>query len=168
MPPLTNPRHEHFAQLIAAGETPTKAYTLAGYSEKGAHASAFRLQQNATTRARVEELTLAASERACEKAALDRVWVLDKLKTNVLRAMQEEQVMGRDGKPTGEYTFQGNVANRALELIGKELGMFVDRVKTETDVNVTDTSDSKHRIAEKLIAVLTAGSHQQSDPGDAD
>ena len=27
----------------------------------------------------------------------------------------------------GEYTYQGSVANKALELIGKELGMFIDR-----------------------------------------
>jgi len=28
---------------------------------------------------------------------------------------------------TGEYTYQGHVANKALELIGKHRGMFVDR-----------------------------------------
>ena len=29
--------------------------------------------------------------------------------------------------PTGEYRYEGSVANRALELLGKEQGMFVDR-----------------------------------------
>ena len=36
-------------------------------------------------------------------------------------------VLDRQGKPTGEYTFQGNLANKALELLGKELGMFGKR-----------------------------------------
>lgn len=43
-----------------------------------------------------------------------------------------------------------------------------DSQQFEADVNITDTSGAKSRIAEKLIAVLTAGSYQQSDPGDAD
>ena len=45
---------------------------------------------------------------------------------NVKRALQIEEVKLR-GVPTGEYRYEGSVANRALELIGKELGLFVDR-----------------------------------------
>ena len=33
--PLENGKHEHFAHLVAKGETPAKAYVLCGYSEKG-------------------------------------------------------------------------------------------------------------------------------------
>jgi hypothetical protein len=29
--------------------------------------------------------------------------------------------------PTGEYRYDGSVANRALELLGKQQGMFIDR-----------------------------------------
>jgi hypothetical protein len=36
-------------------------------------------------------------------------------------------VLDSEGRPTGEYRYGGNVANRALELLGKELGMFIDR-----------------------------------------
>ena len=46
---------------------------------------------------------------------------------NVERAMQAVPVLDRQGNPTGDYTYQGNVANRALELIGKEYAMFIDR-----------------------------------------
>jgi hypothetical protein len=31
------------------------------------------------------------------------------------------------GQEIGEYTYNGSVANKALELLGKEIGMFVDR-----------------------------------------
>jgi len=41
--------------------------------------------------------------------------------------MQAEAVLNDDGKPIGQYSYQGSVANRSLELLGKELGMFIDR-----------------------------------------
>ena len=31
------------------------------------------------------------------------------------------------GEPTGEYVYNGTVANKSLELLGKELGMFIER-----------------------------------------
>jgi phage terminase small subunit len=126
---LKNSRDEHFAQLVAAGKTPTQAYGLAGYSEAGAHASAARLLRNATIRARVAELQKAVSERAVEKATVDRAWVLAQLRENVDRAMQAVEMTDSKGKPTGEFRYEGGVANRALELIGKELGMFRERLE---------------------------------------
>ena len=35
-----------------------------------------------------------------------------------------EPVRDRDGNPTGEYVYEGAVANRALELLGKHLKLF--------------------------------------------
>jgi hypothetical protein len=55
-----------------------------------------------------------------------RAWVLERLAENVRRAMRIEAVTLR-GVPTGEYRYEGSVANRALELLGKELGLFVER-----------------------------------------
>ena len=46
---------------------------------------------------------------------------------NVERAMEAIPVLDAAGNPTGKYVYNGNVANRALELLGKEQGMFVDR-----------------------------------------
>jgi hypothetical protein len=46
---------------------------------------------------------------------------------NVERAMQAEPVVDAEGVPTGQYVYNGNVANKALELLGKEQGMFIDR-----------------------------------------
>jgi hypothetical protein len=36
-------------------------------------------------------------------------------------------VLDKEGKPTGEYRYDGSVANRALELLGKQQGLFIDR-----------------------------------------
>lgn len=71
MPLLTNPKHEHFAQLVAKGETPPKAYVLAGYSEAGAAQSANRLLKDADVLARVAELRANLTERLVEKTAYD-------------------------------------------------------------------------------------------------
>jgi hypothetical protein len=101
------------------------------YSQKGAAQSANRLLKDAKIRARVSGLQEAAAERAVEKAALNRAWVLDQLRENVERAMKATAPTDEHGRLCGEYRYEGSVANRALELIGKELGMFKDRISQE-------------------------------------
>jgi hypothetical protein len=56
MSPLKNIRHEKFCQGIVSGLSQTKAYTAAGYSERGAKQSAARLLNNPDVRSRVSEL----------------------------------------------------------------------------------------------------------------
>jgi len=139
---LHNPRHEQFAQSVASGKSATESYISAGYSKSGAHASTHRLLQHAAVKARVEHLRDAASQLAVTRAAVDREYVLARLKENVERAMQHQPVLDRKGKETGICTYQGQVANRALELIGTELGMFVDR----SDVSITNLSENTERL----------------------
>ena len=129
--PLTNSKHEHFAHLVTRGESPANAYFLCGYSKNGALQSGNRLLRKPDVRARVEELKAAVSARQVEKIAVDRAWVISMLVENVNRAMQVEPVRDREGNPTGQYTYQGGVANKALELLGKEFGMFQPAQKTE-------------------------------------
>jgi hypothetical protein len=107
MPALANPKHEHFAQLITAGATPTKAYALTGYSENGAAQSAARLLRSAKVRARVSELQSAVAERAVEKAAVDKAWVLARLRENVERAMQAKPVLDTEGNPQHRFRLSG-------------------------------------------------------------
>jgi hypothetical protein len=73
-----------------------------------------------------------ATAVAIERVALTKTWVLDKLIENVGRAMQQQAVTLRDGTETGEYVYDGAVANKALELLGKELGMFISRSEVRT------------------------------------
>ena len=56
MPALTNIRHEKFCQGIVSGLSQTKAYTAAGYGERGTKQSAARLLNNGEVRSRVSEL----------------------------------------------------------------------------------------------------------------
>jgi len=68
-----------------------------------------------------------ATADAIKSTSLTKEWVIETLKENVARAMQAKSVKTEDGEAIGEYQYQGSVANRALELLGKELGMFIDR-----------------------------------------
>jgi hypothetical protein len=60
------------------------------------------------------------ADKNVERAVIDREWVLASLRQNCQLAM----VLGEDGSPAP--TFNGSVANRALELLGKELNLFSD------------------------------------------
>ena len=110
---LTNSRHERFAQGLAQGKTADEAYVLAGYAEN--RGNAIRLKANESIVARVAEL----QDQAVAKFILTKEWVIERLIENANRAMEIN-----DGSVAN-----GAVANRALELLGKELGMFVERAE---------------------------------------
>lgn len=118
---LKNNRHELFAQALAQGKTADEAYAEAGYVKNRCNASRLKTTENITKR--LAEL----QGRATKGVVLTKQWILERLIANAERAMQAEPVLDREGHETGEYTYQGNVANRALELLGKEMSMFVDR-----------------------------------------
>jgi len=132
---LKNPKHELFAQELASGTNASQAYRNAGFSDS--RANACRLQQDERIRQRVGELLeerrkqhAKASAKAVEKLGLDRQWVLSKLVENVERGLQARAVLDDEGKPIGEYRYDGGVVNRALELLGVEQGMFIKRTET--------------------------------------
>jgi phage terminase small subunit len=110
MPVLKNPKHELFAQELAKGKNAAEAYRLAGYTENRFNAS--RLKTTENVQQRIAEIQAGMLHDDLEKRALNREWVLDKLLKNIER-----------GEAKGDI----NGVNRALELIGKELHMFVDR-----------------------------------------
>lgn len=138
MPVLSNPKHERFAQELAKGKSGFEAHSLAGY--KASRSGASQLKQDINISNRVNELLAEretvhsqATAKAIEKTALTKEWVIERLVENVDRSMQAEQAKDADGEPIGDYVYNGSVANKALELLGKELGMFIDRA--EVDVN---------------------------------
>src|SRR6187402_2251038 len=73
---LTNPRHEKFAQGLAAGMTGDASYAAAGFKADRGHAA--RLAANGSVRGRLEEL----QRRAEEKFEMDRNEWLQRLKEN--------------------------------------------------------------------------------------
>lgn len=108
MTALQNQKHERFAQGLAKGLTADEAYQAAGYSENRGNAS--RLKSNENILKRVDEL----QERVVADILLTREWVIEQLIDNVRQAKSGDKL-------------DGSTANKALELLGKELGMFIER-----------------------------------------
>jgi len=163
MPILCNARHERFAQLVAAGRSAGNAYVEAGYdcARHKARGHGHRLRTREDVQARIGELlgtqqkiVQEATEQAIEKTAIGKVWVLEHLREVVERAMQQRPVLDHEGRPTGEYRYDGNVANRALELIGRELGMFIKREEHGRPGEFANMTDEALR--RDLIQMLTA------------
>jgi hypothetical protein len=63
MGPLKNPRHEHFASLVAGGMTGTEAYSACGFTGKGTAQSASRLLKKPAVATRIAELASYAFNR---------------------------------------------------------------------------------------------------------
>jgi hypothetical protein len=137
MSALENARHERFAQELAKGKSATEAYAAAGYAPN--QPSASRLLSNVMVQERVAEL----KERAAANVSLSREWVLEQLIDNVKQA-----------KEAGDLS----PANKALEMLGKELGMFVDRKQIDIDGELRGYSDAA------LIALL----EREGEEGDSE
>ena len=177
MSPLKNPRHEQFARLVAAGETPARAYIAVGYQNSdAASSSGSRLAKTPNVRARIAELQEESARGAIKRNELNQDWVLARLKENVERAMQATPVRDSEGNPTGEYKWEGNVVNRSLELIGKELGMFRDRVEMNVDAKVqtlsvtlaqTLTSGELRALEQRLMAAQQQRARAEAQPADS-
>ena len=117
---LRNPKHELFARYLAEGSNKSEAARKAGYSEKSAGSFGHALAHKPHIEARTNELRQRADALVTQEVALSKEWILLKLVQIVDRALPP------DGKP-----MQGSVANKALELLGKELGMFRDTIPRE-------------------------------------
>lgn len=115
-----NERQRVFArEYVLTLRNGAEAARRAGYSVKSAKVTASQLLTNPNVRAEIESVRA----RFAEEAGLDRAYVLTKLQALVERGLQEVPVLDREGKETGEYTFQGAVANKALETLIKMLGL---------------------------------------------
>jgi len=128
---VLNDRHQKVVQGLLEGKDNTTAYVDAGYTATGATASAAcnRLLKNVKV-AHALELGRMLRE---ERTQVTQDWIIKRLVDNVERSMQAEAVRDRDGNETGEYQYQGSVANKALELLGKHLSMFTDKIDHTTD-----------------------------------
>ena len=115
-------KQRRFCEEYLKNPNATEAAKSAGYSEKTAYSQGQRLLKNVEV-AKALQISRKKAEKRTE-VTID--WVVTRLKENVERSMQAEPVYDAEGEPTGEYRYNGNVANKALELLGKYLGMFLD------------------------------------------
>lgn len=90
------------------------------------------VQAIATARERAKRLEAEVERRVVDEASsaiareivLTRAAIIDELWGNAMKAKQAVPVLDKSGKPTGYFTANWAASNRALELLGKEIGMF--------------------------------------------
>jgi hypothetical protein len=128
MPSLDNSKHERFAQALAAGKSAVDAYEAAGYRRNRGHVSTLR--KNPKLLKRVDEIleTRGQIQGRGTLAAIERVRLT---KTAVMEMLLDDRELARKNG-------QSSAAIRAAELIGIELGMFVNR------------SDNKHSFEKRF------------------
>jgi phage terminase small subunit len=124
-----SPMQKRFCEEYLLDLNGKQAAIRAGYAAKTAEVQASRLLRNVKVQRRVEELKSKRSQRT----NLDGDYVLTRLQTVVDRCMQEAPVM-RAGKPVmistpsgalaAAYTFDAVGATRALDLLGRHIGLF--------------------------------------------
>lgn len=147
MPRLKNKKHEKFSQFLAVGYNKAQAYIAAGFKPNRSNASS--LSQDPLIINRVKELKdqkfllenegdeVAIQNQKVESHDVDKKWVMQQLIGNAKSCMAGNQ---------------RSAANRALELIGKELGMFIDRSEVHTTGDLAKLSDEEliKRLQEEL------------------
>ena len=116
-------RQERFVAEYLIDLNATQAAIRAGYSQKRASEMAYQLLQKPTVQAAVEQAKKAQAKRI-QITADDVLRDLVEIKN---RCMQAMPVLDREGKETGMWVFDAKDANKRLELIGKHLGMFVEK-----------------------------------------
>jgi len=122
----------------------TQAAIRAGYSKNTAKQIGTENLAKPAVRARIDELL----DMRKEKIEVDADWVLNRLMQIVDRSMKQEPVMKWDYEKrelieTGEYAYDSQGANRALELLGKHLGMFKDKIEHSGNIGVQIVDDIK-------------------------
>lgn len=121
-----------FAQEYVVDRNITQAAIRAGYTKRSAYSTGHELLQKPEVQAEVERLTAEIAEKAKIKAediVRDLIEVKDrcmqKAPVMTFTAAGPMQLIDEEGRNV--WKFDANGANKSLELLGKHIGMFVDR-----------------------------------------
>lgn len=148
-------RQEAFVSLVLSGLTATEAYRQAGYTTATMKpgtlwTAACMLMQNSKVAERLEHARRLQEKKTDDISALRREWVLSRLMRNARVALGEERLkIAKTVK--GEVVevevsaVDQSAANRALELLGKELRMFKDQIEIGGPGDFEALSDAELR-----------------------
>lgn len=145
-----DPQQEKYAQLRAQGLDPKECIEQAGLKIKSPNL--YEHHRPAIV-ARIALLQDAAAEEVVEKIKVDKSWVIAELLRQYEANGKVVQAIDKAGNETNAPQ-KANEAIKCLELLGRELGMFVEKkeVRIEHFEGVTDAELT--RIATELSAQL--------------
>ena len=117
------PKQARFVEEYLVDLNATQAAIRAGYSEKTAR----QVASENLSKPYIQEAVAQAPRERSERTKVDQDWVIERLIAIHDAAMGAHPVYDKEGEEKG-FTFNPNAANRALELLGRHLGMFTDRL----------------------------------------
>ena len=136
MASLKDERQIRFVEEYIKDLNATQAAIRAGYSKKTARSQGARLLTNVDILEAIQE----AKEERSERTKIDQDYVLTNIQKVIERCMQIQQVdncliQTEDGELAQAFMFKEQGALKGLELLGKHLGMFKDKIEHSGDPN---------------------------------
>ena len=130
MASLKDERQIRFVEEYIKDLNATQAAIRAGYSKKTARSQGARLLTNVDILEAIQE----AKEERSERTKIDQNYVLTNIQKVIERCMQVQQVdncltQTEDGELAQAFMFKEQGALKGLELLGKHLGMFTEKVQ---------------------------------------
>jgi len=123
----------------------TKAYQMAYKAKTNVAAvNASKLLRNTKVQAYLAKKV----DKQAEKADITVQEIIQDLKKLKDRCMQEIEVRDKEGNPIGEYKFDSAGANRSLELLGKHLAMFTDKINVDGALKTISSDEVIKKILE--------------------
>ena len=162
MPKLTDKQKEFVRQFLVDLNA-TQAAVRAGYSVKTAYRQGADLLQKTSIREAIEK----AQAKRARRVEVTQDYVLSNLVEVVERTMQRAPVTDRKGEQVTDeegravWTFDAKNANRALELLGKHLGIFTDKIRAEVS-----GPDGGPMASEIVVRFVEPDGEQSGEAGD--
>lgn len=162
MAKLTDKQKEFVRQYLVDLNA-TQAAIRAGYSVKTAYRQGADLLQKTSIREAIEK----AQAKRARRVEVTQDYVLSNLVEVVERTMQRAPVTDRKGEQVTDeegravWTFDAKGANRALELLGKHLGIFTDKIRAEVS-----GPDGGPMASEIVVRFVEPGGEQSGEAGD--
>lgn len=137
-----NAKHILFVNDYMVSHNQTESYQkVYGCTEEAARKNGSRLMTNADIRAEIARRQEEVNKKIEKDTGISVQWVVDSFKTIAERCMQAEpHAYDSEGNVT-EWRFDSTGANKAVESIGKYLGMFKEKVEHSGNVGVNIIND---------------------------
>jgi len=139
-----SPMRDLFCRNIANGKKNKESAINAGYAISSAHTTANRLRKKENIRKAIAYY----QQQATQRVNITPDMVLAGIHSNAVRCAQGEPVLNDEGEEIGVWKFDSSGSNKAWELLGKHLRLFVDRVE------VADINAAKEYIENLLTEIF--------------
>lgn len=147
-------KQEQFCHEYLVDNCGTQAAIRAGYSEHTANEIAAQNLAKLSIQKRIAELRA----EVIEKTKMSPEWVLKRLSDVYEKCMMDKELLNKEGNPTGIRKFDSTGANKALELIGKTFGMFIEKSETnnknETSLSLDISTEEVKSMADEIRKAL--------------